>query len=80
MEKTLLFYEKDDYYDFKESKSLEGYSIISIAKLFHNLSLIEEVDADTEIIDLSALSEYNSIQSITEQVLSQFNRNAYFYL
>ncbi|AQX05796.1 hypothetical protein ATB99_14620 [Elizabethkingia meningoseptica] len=73
MEKTLLFYEKDDYYDFKDSKALEGYSIVSIAKLFHNLSLIAEVDVDSEIIDLSALTEYNSIQSIMEQVISQFN-------
>ncbi|EOR28359.1 hypothetical protein L100_16751, partial [Elizabethkingia meningoseptica ATCC 13253 = NBRC 12535] len=71
MEKTLLFYEKDDYYDFKDSKALEGYSIVSIAKLFHNLSLIAEVDVDSEIIDLSALTEYNSIQSIMEQVISQ---------
>lgn len=73
MENTLLFYEKDDYYDFKDSKVLEGYSIISIAKLFHNLSLIPEFDVNSEIIDLSALTEYNSVQSIMEQVISQFN-------
>ncbi|OPB87463.1 AAA family ATPase [Elizabethkingia ursingii] len=73
MDKILLFYEKDDYYDFKDSKAEEGFSIVSIAKLFHNLSLITEVEVDSEIIDLSALTEYNSIQSIMEQVISQFN-------
>lgn len=78
MEKTLLFYEKDDYYDFKDSKNLEGYSIVTIARLFNNLSSIPEVDVDNEIIDLSALTEYNSIQSIMEQVISQFNGTPIF--
>ncbi len=73
MENTLLFYEKEDYYDFRDSKNLEGYSIVSIAKLFYNQSMIPEVDVDSEIIDLSALTEYNSIQSLMEQAISQFN-------
>ncbi len=78
MDKVLLFYEKDDYYDFKDSKTLEGYSIISITKLIHNLSLIKEVDTNREIIDLSALTEYNSIQSIIEQIIYQFEETPIF--
>lgn len=72
MEKTLLFYEKDDYYDFKDSKALDGYSITSITKIISNLSLIDEFDAETEIIDISVLTEYNNIQFVIEQVIYQF--------
>ena len=61
---TLLFYDKEDFYDFKEAKILEGFSILSITKLIHNLSLVKEVDIRSEIVDLSALTEYNNIQSI----------------
>ncbi|SEI03413.1 AAA domain (Cdc48 subfamily) [Paenimyroides aquimaris] len=78
MDKVLLFYEKDDYYDFKDSKTLEGYSIISVTKLIHNLSLIKEFDTNSEIIDLSALTEYNSIQSIFEQMIYQFEETPIF--
>lgn len=78
MDKVLLFYEKDDYYDFKDSKTLEGYSIISITKLIHNLSLINEIETFSTIIDLSALTEYNSIQSIFEQMIYQFDEMPIF--
>lgn len=74
MKKTLFYYEKDDYYDFKDSKALEGVSIVSISKLFNNPSLVAEIDVDTEIVDLSVLSEYTSIQLNMEQVISQFSR------
>lgn len=72
MDLTLFFYEKDDYYDFKESKISEGYSFESITKFIHNSSLINELDTDLLILDLSAITEYNNIQSITEQVINQF--------
>lgn len=75
---TLLFYDKDDFYDFKEAKILEGFSVISITKLIHNLSLIKDVDTNSEIIDLSALTEYNNIQSIVEQVIYQFEETPIF--
>jgi ATP-dependent Clp protease ATP-binding subunit ClpA len=78
MDKVLLFYEKDDYYDFKDSKTLEGYTIISISKLVHNLSLIKELDTNSEIIDLSVLTEYNGIQSIFEQIIYQFQETPIF--
>lgn len=78
MDKVLLFYEKDDYYDFKDSKTLEGYSIISISKITSNLSLINEIDVESEIIDLSVLTEYNNIQFVIEQVIYQFNESPIF--
>jgi len=73
MERVLLFYEKDDYYDLKDAKSLEGYSIISITKFIHNLSLISELYPESIIVDLSALTEYNNLQSISEQIIYQFS-------
>lgn len=75
---TLLFYDKEDFYDFKEAKILEGFSILSITKLIHNLSLVKEVDISSEIVDLSALTEYNNIQSILEQVIYQFEETPVF--
>ena len=74
MDKTLLFYEKDDYYDFKDSKNLEGYSFESITKFIHNTSLIQEFDSEYTIIDISALTEYVNIQSVAEQIINQFNQ------
>lgn len=78
MQNTLLFYEKDDYYDFAETKKQEGFSIVSITRFIHNTSLINEFDFSTEIIDISALSEYTSIQSIFEQVYYQFTEKPIF--
>lgn len=75
---TLLFYEKDDYYDFKESKEVEGFTIISITKLLHNFSLIDEIDTQTEIIDISAMTEYSKTQSIFEEVIGRFNEMPIF--
>jgi len=75
---TLLFYEKDDFYDFKESKEIEGYSIISITKYLHNFSLIDEVNIYTEIIDISAITEYSKIQSIFEEVIGRFQEMPIF--
>lgn len=78
MKKTLLFYEKDDYYDFKDSKAFEGYSIISITKLLRDVSLITDFDADHEIVDISALSEYSKIQTIIEEVIFHFTDTPIF--
>ncbi|MDX1907900.1 MAG: AAA family ATPase [Bacteroidia bacterium] len=78
MGKVLFFYKKDDYYDFKDSKTLEGYSITSITKLICNVSLVKEIDINSEIIDISALTEYNSIQSIFEQIIYQFDETPFF--
>lgn len=75
---TLLFYEKDDYYDFKESKEAEGFTIISITKFLHNVSLIDEIDTETEIIDISAMTEYSKIQSIFEEIIGRFNEMQIF--
>lgn len=72
MDKKMLFYDVDDYYDFTESKLQEGYTITSITKFINKSSLIKDVEVSSEIIDLSALTEFNNIQSIGEQIIYQF--------
>lgn len=78
MKTELLFYEKDEFYDYKELKDSEGFSISSISKFIKNTDLIQELDATSEIVDLSALSEYNSIQLLGEQTIPFFDEETIF--
>lgn len=72
MSTTLYFYEKDDYFDFKETKLSQGFFFESITKFIHNTIDISDIDVENLIIDISAIAEYNSIQSLTEQVVDRF--------
>lgn len=76
--KTLLFYDKEDFYDYKESKTEEGYNIYSVSKYTRNADLIAEINSYSEIIDLSVLTEYNTIQFVVEQFLVQFPDDVIF--
>lgn len=78
MNSTLHFYEKDDYFDFKETKISEGYFFESISKFIHNSIDISDIDVEYLIIDISAITEYNSIQSLTEQVVDKFETSPFF--
>ncbi|RED26151.1 ATP-dependent Clp protease ATP-binding subunit ClpC [Flavobacterium cutihirudinis] len=78
MRLELLFYEKDDFFDYRELKYSEGYSIISVSKFIKDNELIYEVDPETEIIDLSVLSEYVSLQLLPEQILPLFDDEIIF--
>lgn len=76
--KTLLFYDKEDFYDYKESKTEEGFDIYSVSKYTRNPDLIADINSYSEIIDLSVLSEYNTIQFVVEQFLVQFPDDVIF--
>ena len=78
MKSELLFYEKDDFYDYKELKYSEGFSINSISKYVKDNDLISNLDPNTEIVDISALSEFTSIQLLGEQILSLFDEETIF--
>lgn len=78
MSRTLFFYQKDDYYDFKELKSEEGYSFISITKLIHQSAAIQDLDSTSEIIDISSITEYTSIQTVAEQVIYSVKEGTIF--
>lgn len=78
MKNNLLFYEKDEFYDYKELKQSEGYSIVSISKFTKDNSLIESIDVYTEIVDISALTEYTSIQLFSEQIIDLFDDETIF--
>ncbi|WP_426486064.1 AAA family ATPase [Flavobacterium sp. 2] len=78
MKSELLFYERDDFFDYRELKYSEGYSIVTVSKFIKDNELIDEVDPETEIIDLSVLSEYVSLQLLPEQVLPLFDDEIIF--
>ncbi len=72
MEKQLQLYRKADFYKLKALKDNVGTSIISITKYINELSLIES-HSFADIVDISALTEFNNKQSIAEQVVYRFN-------
>jgi ATP-dependent Clp protease ATP-binding subunit ClpA len=78
MDLTLHFYEKDDYYDFKETKISEGYFFESITKFIHNTIDISDIDVEKLIVDISAITEYINIQSVTEQVVGRFEISPFY--
>lgn len=78
MERTLLFYDKEDYFDYKESKIKEGYIISSLSKYTQNTELIGEINIELDIVDISVLSEYNTIQFVVEQIIVQFPQDVLF--
>ncbi len=78
MRSELLFYERDDFFDYRELKYSEGYSIVTVSKFIKDNELIHEVDPETEIVDLSVLSEYVSLQLLPEQILPLFDDEIIF--
>lgn len=78
MERILHFYEKDDYFEYKQLKFSEGYSISSISKFIKNLDLIPEFEYSNEIVDVSVLHEYNSKQWLGEDTLVLFPEETIF--
>jgi len=78
MRSELLFYERDDFFDYRELKYSEGYSIVSVSKFIKDNELIDELDPETEIVDLSVLSEYVSLQLLPEQILPLFDDQIIF--
>ena len=76
MKKELLFFERDDFYIYREQKEVEGYTIISISNFIANLNnngFFEEFDYQKQIIDISALAAgYNDVQPLGEQLVNKF--------
>lgn len=78
MKTELLFYDKDEFYDYKALKFSEGYSIESISKYIKNPTLIESFDYSSEIVDISGLVEYDSKQVVGENAIFEFEEEAIF--
>lgn len=76
MKRELLFFERDVFYDYREYKKNEGFTIVSISDFLYNFGnnlLFEEFDHATNIIDISALAiGYKEVQSLGEQILDKF--------
>lgn len=79
MEKTLLFFERSDFFNFKEVKDTDGFTIDSIMDFIKGKSVIEEIDSIDTIIDITSLSGYTtSMQAFSEELLIQFSDDIIF--
>ncbi|WP_172916215.1 AAA family ATPase [Capnocytophaga canimorsus] len=76
--KTLFFYDKEDFYDYRESLENDEYKVYSISRYIQNSDLISELFNDDLIIDLSVLTEYNHIQFVVETIISKIPDNISF--
>jgi ATP-dependent Clp protease ATP-binding subunit ClpC len=75
MKRELLFFERDVFYEYKEQKKNDGYSIISISNCLKDINndYFSDFDYTSQIVDISALgSGYNEIQLIGEQIINKF--------
>lgn len=77
MKNELLFFERDVFYEYKEQKKNEGYTIISIndfLKDITNNNCFEQFDYTSQILDISAFGSgyYKDAQSLGEQILDKF--------
>lgn len=78
MGKVLLFYDRDEFFDYKELKFSEGYTIESVSKYIKDNELIQELDILSVIIDVTVLSEYASLQLLPEQIFTLFDEETIF--
>jgi len=78
MKNELLFFERDDFYAFKELKKTEGYEIISITDFIKDNNLAEDFDCNSHIVDLSILSTYNQLQYVGEEIIRLFDNDTIF--
>lgn len=78
MKNELFFFERDDFYVFKELKRSEGYEIISITDFIKDNNLAKDFDCNSYIVDLSILSTYNQLQYIGEEIIRLFDENTVF--
>jgi len=80
MKNELLFFEREDFSEFKEIKKNDGYEILSIIDFLKDNELINGFDHTSEIVDLTVLSSYNQIQYIAEEILRFFDDSTVFIL
>ena len=78
MEKReLLFFEKEDFYDYKELKQEEGFRIVSITDFLRNINddyFFDSFDHSSEIVDISPLAiGYKDVQFLGEQIIDKFH-------
>lgn len=78
MDNVLFFYDRDEFFDYKELKFSEGYTIESISKYIKDNDLIQDLDVLSVIVDVTVLSEYTSLQLLPEQIFTLFDEKTIF--
>jgi len=69
MKQELLFFERDTFYEYKEQKKNEGYTIVSINDFLKNITnnySFDEFDYTSQIVDISVFGSgyYKDAQSL----------------
>lgn len=77
-ERSLFFYDKDDYFSVEEHLKKKGYSIESISKFISEPAEIKSFNANKVVLDLSCILEYNRFQSVTEDVVYKLQANTHY--
>ncbi|MBL1411548.1 AAA family ATPase [Sphingobacterium faecale] len=70
--RTLTFYSNNEYSSLEALLHKKNFTIESISKYISQNELIELLEADSMIIDISCLTGYSSIQSVAEKVIYEF--------
>lgn len=78
MGKVLLFYDRDEFFDYKELKFSEGFTIESVSKYIKDNELIQDLNTLSVIVDVTVLSEYASLQLLPEQIFTLFEEETIF--
>lgn len=78
MGKVLLFYDRDEFFDYKELKFSEGFTIESVSKYIKDNELIQDLNISSVIVDITVLSEYASLQLLPEQIFTLFDKETIF--
>jgi DNA replication protein DnaC len=78
MGKVLLFYDRDEFFDYKELKFSEGFTIESVSKYIKDNELIQDLNISSVIVDVTVLSEYASLQLLPEQIFTLFDEETIF--
>jgi hypothetical protein len=75
--RALLLYKSKDFDLFRSQKSNENIDIFSITPYIHDTSLIEDF-YEIDILDISAIAEFNNRQYIAEQVIPKFPNSLHY--
>ncbi|UWX61766.1 AAA family ATPase [Chryseobacterium oranimense] len=72
MKKEVLFFDKNQFAQYKKAKTNEGYEIISITKYLQNFDDISEINEYLTIVDITSLGSINEVQYHAERLFILF--------
>lgn len=76
--RTLFLYEKDNYNYFETYQTDKGMKILSLSSFVSKVMDLENVEVESQLIDITAICEFNHPQLIAEEYIPQFPLNTVF--